>query len=857
MKRLICFICMFAILMQLVLLPTASAATFPGNSREKAVSDLVYDLNIISEADTDLSQKLTYDKLARIGYMVFMAGEADEKTDFSAKASELGIVPEGARGNVSLDEAVNVLIRAIGRRASNSINEEILFGSNIGIDIRKGVSVNDSSSITLGEACKLAENALYTKNILFNGIEFYESKQTVLEEVFGLKFVDGVIFPGKMADMEEDVVLIDGESYKTEKNYTNIVGLKVRAYADKDDNIVSVDDGYFKNEICMISANDIKELSHSSITYLNAKGNKVTKQFAAEITEVYNGKISEFSASDFDISNGFITLIKTPGSAAYNVALIQQHDILVAGGTGNGIVYDYNGMGMSVDLRKDDVEVTITMNGEPISESVIKKHDVLLVSYSKDKELLAIEVVRNSVSGTVVAMNEDIIEIGRRTYVKTAYFKQYAKKVNLGEEVELILDGAGLAVGFAQKESEAKKYGYFMGMYRKSFGKKAEMKLLTEEGEVLVFNLAEKVKLNGTPVKNQDDAIPAAFKTLVECSTEGVKSKRTVNDFVYQLIIYSLNSDGEINYIDTAIEEADKEKDEQLTLDAYINANKRFKAEPLQFVDSFGLSSDTKVFYVPASDNEFDASGNLDEDKRNEAEDEDYTIESPGFIGNDEDDAVVHAYCVSKGGVADAIVLYNQDIAAGAEFSDLNASMFLVTKVLRGKNADDEECYILKGYLKGTEVKYYILEEEFGKVMSETLVEPEAGDLLQVKVDSDNNVLSYAIRYSGSKNKCYTTAGNNVWSLYGGYGGYVYDQDENGIVTVSDLDTLADKRIAMKNKISQIYIYDFEEDTVTKGTVNSAVSYMDSEYNASRVFLRGRYGVIQEMYIFVNGEDAL
>ena len=41
---------------------------------------------------------------------------------------------------------------------------------------------------------------------------------------------------------------------------------------------------------------------------------------------------------------------------------------------------------------------------------------------------------------------------------------------------------------------------------------------------------------------------------------------------------------------------------------------------------------------------------------------------------------------------------------------------------------------------------------------------------------------------------------------------------------------------------------------MTAGSVNDVVSYADSEYNASRVFMRGSYGVIQEMIIFVNEE---
>ena len=786
--------------MQLLTIPHSGAAAAD-------VKDyvLLKDLNILAQSDGDVSKKLTYDELARISFMIFVAGNAAEKTDFYTEAASAGLIPADAQGNVSSDEAVKAILRAVGLKTTDAAVEEKLFGFDIRQEMLRGVTVADSTAITLGEACAITENALKASSITFDGTEFKTGKKTVLEERFGLTIVDGVLFTGEMNGLSDAILTIDGKVYGASKDFSDFAGYKVRAYADENDNVISVDASSFRNEIYVISANDIEEIGQNSISFLNANGKKIKKQIADDAAEVYNGRLCTLKITDFDISNGYITLIRHQSESEYSVALIKQYDILVAGGFANGIVYDYNGTGSSVKLNDSNVKVTMTMNGEPASEADIQKYDVLLLSYTKDREKLDIEIVRNTVSGTVTEMDDDVIKIGRRNYIKTAYFKQYAKEVMVGKEVELILDNAGLAVGFRQGVSTSEKYGYFMGLFPNEAGDKCRIKLLTEDGSVEVLDLCDRITLNGAYIKNvspDNTVLVNTFKTLVECTTDGVKSQRQVNDYVYQLIIYSTDSSGTIRYIDTAIEETDKERENQLTLDGYVNANKRFKSDPLQFADSFGLAADrTKVFYVPLTDNVFDEYGNLDTAQRELANNEDYTIETTGFLQNDEDDAVVHAYCVSKGGVADAVIIYNQDLVAGKEFTDLTAGLFILTEISTGLNDEDEVCYVLKGDLRGTPTTYYMEKEDFGQEIDGVFVEPEVGDILQVKADAQNNVLSYAIRYSGTKNINYSTTGNNIWSKFGNYAGFVYDQDENGIVTVSSLDTLENKRIAMKKSI--------------------------------------------------------
>ena len=169
--------------------------------------------------------------------------------------------------------------------------------------------------------------------------------------------------------------------------------------------------------------------------------------------------------NDLNPENGIITLIKTPGNAEYNVVFVNEYDVMVAGGVGGGIIYDYNSAGLNINTNDPSVETTLILDGEKPDINSIKKYDALMLSYTKDRKNLTIEIVRNTVSGKGLEISESYIKVGRKAYPVTAAFKKYSKKLTVGAETELILDKSGFAVGFRRAVSPNERYGYFMGMF--------------------------------------------------------------------------------------------------------------------------------------------------------------------------------------------------------------------------------------------------------------------------------------------------------------------------------------------------------------------------------------------------------
>lgn len=846
MKHWICRICILSVLLQMIAIPHICAA-------DKSYPFLT-DTGVISE-ESNMSDTLDKSEFARMLIFFSSGGNCNVKMDFMSAAKKAGYLQGNESDFVSVNDVAEAVMRVIGIALPDG---EDYFKAATGRGLFKGINILNTNKLTVGEIAEILYNALELKVFGLNG---ESTGMTALEAMFDAYTEDGVLYPADSYGGARGRILIGEKIYDCDNDYDEAIGKKVRAYVSKN-KVISIDDEYFKNQMYVISANDILEIDGYKISFVDSSGKTEECHLSKDVTEVYNGRICDFISEDFNISNGFVTLIRHGGGSEYDVAVIRQYDVMVAGNVGNGTIYDNNNHGLSVCVNDGKTDVDIVYDGDRIDASDIQKNDVLMVYYTKDREKLRIEVIRSSVSGQLTSKNTDTVTVGRRTYVKSAYFKTYADSFTLGDTVKLILDSSGLAIDFV-KISQENCYGYFMGITDIGKGFYRTVRILDSDGNIELFRLDDSLTVDGIKdVRSTSGTsrLEVSLKTLVQCDTSGVKTQRLVNDYVYQVIRYSTDKNGYIDYIDTASELPGENDTVELKLDAAVDSNKRFKSGSYQFVDSFGMSETAStVFYVPQSDNIFDEAGNLDSEQRMSASDEDYKIIKPGFIKNDSDDITAYAYNLSAGGLAEAVTVLNKNVGKDIEFSSDSAPLFMLCELTLGTDGYGEDCYLLKGSLEGNYTVYYLPKNKFGREEGKSgetqFVEPQPGDILQINADSDNRVASYSTRYSGRKNiNYYSYIGNNIWSQFSNFSAYVYDLDDYGMCTVSDLTTLEDKRFVMNKSVKKVYVYDLFDNTVRTGSLSELVSYKNSAYKASKIFARGEYGVINTIVIFVGEE---
>lgn len=182
---------------------------------------------------------------------------------------------------------------------------------------------------------------------------------------------------------------------------------------------------------------------------------------------------------------------------------------------------------------------SIFRNGtnKPLSITELGEGDVVLIAKSDDGQAVRIEKIINVITGTVNGKDDEDIIIDNNRY-SVAEKCMTDKNVNDGDTAEFYLDNSGNIVAITEV-STAMKYGYLINSsYKDAAGAELEVKIFDQKGIMQILKVAQKIKLNSESGKNQEDFINA-----LKSDTDVIQP---------QVIMFSLNTKGEIKTVDTA-----------------------------------------------------------------------------------------------------------------------------------------------------------------------------------------------------------------------------------------------------------------------------------------------------------------
>ena len=474
------------------------------------------------------------------------------------------------------DEAITMLVRLLGFETYAQYSGGYPTGYRTiakRLKLDSGVTTSGDIRLQCADVVNLLYNAINCKCADIESISSTDgaiwstsNDETVLYKYRKIYRVDGVIESvGKSSiypetDTEGDQVVIDGYKYESNKNLEALLGMNVESYirevSNGDDEVVLATAK--DNKVLEIESDSVDSVSDDlkSLSYWNLKDEKKTVSISPIASMIYNGRAQSVSKDMFLPKDGEIRLIDNGRDSGYNVVFINSYNIVVADDVSikNKNVtnkYTFDKDNSILDLYDaDNCIVKIYDGNTELELSDISTGDILRViqTTTNGENYTKIYRSRKIVEGTptTVYSDKNTVYIGDVEYKYTdGYIDAIKGKdtkalgIEVGKPYKFYLDDRG-KIAYVQDNKTGGYYGipYAVSKPATVIDDDVQIKMFTSDGEWQVYDLAEKIELNGKR-SNETDAIP-----VIQCAKDGN----------LDVISYDLNDDGEINKIDIAKE---------------------------------------------------------------------------------------------------------------------------------------------------------------------------------------------------------------------------------------------------------------------------------------------------------------
>ena len=572
--------------------------------------------------------------------------------------------------------------------------------------------------------------------------------KTVFSERLDIGTVKGIVtatretaFTGE-SRLGKGQVEIDGEIYMADGAETSkYLGYCVTAYYRKDTNEKEVLSLWAEdiNQTVVIKAEDVAKdrADFSFENFLALSGDRVVKYSVDGNADlIYNGKAyPNFTTDTLKPEAGNVTLLDNNGDGIYDLVFVNEHENFVVAAVSviEKAVYDKYGKNIYLDDTDARSYVRITTQyGEELALSDLKEWDVLAVTQSMPGgvRVVNIVVINDPVTGYVgeldeqngtITIDREQFKIARNLLEAISSGKAGISDIYIGDRGYFYLDSEEKIAAVKLEANRAWQYAYLINAnFKPGLGNELRMQVVTGEGVVTVFNGAKKIELDG-------ESSATGAEVLARLKTNG--------EVVPQVIKYKLNSEDEVNAVDTAYMHPTKESKEanlvrtcEKERRVYATGTKRFSSGltggAQAYKNDVMAGADTIVFLVPKDgESAFDQSLYFARDISYFVNDRYYTISAY------DTDAVDEAQ----------VIVVNPDVASGS--FNLTTTSF-VESISETIDADGEikKVIRLRGY-GGQQSKF----EEYKAGVFDGI---EAGDFIRYSLNTKNQIDEKSILFS-------------------------------------------------------------------------------------------------------------
>jgi len=777
-------------------------------------------------------------------------------------ALDMGIVSQGEmfypHRSITANEAYKMMVVSLGmthRANSRGGYPHGFFAVAKECDLASGIELSGSDSVSRNEFYVLMTNLLKTPIFETTGIVNGDAKMTdeytVMERYFDVYETEGVVFADEFTSLydcdahEENGFVQVGEttykcSFLPKLGYNATIYVK-RSSSSKDEIIYAT---YENNKVLKTQTADLTFVNSSRFECENEDGDIKSVSLINSPSYIYNGKadvkilssgltnfdaIVEFVDNDL---NGKYDVVKIWESKDFLVDYVNAEDEYISGKNSPGIEL----------ADSSDKKYFITIDGVRASLSDVKPGTIASCFVSRDGFLINIDVSTKKVSGKIEGYDNSrnsVIVNGIRYKYSKAFEDNFKAVASIGTSGTLLLSGRGIAEAFICESESSMDYGYLIDI-KKTTGLDGalKIKLCTSQSDITVFDVSEKVMLNGAGKKNSDDLV-SVF------APSGVANE--------QLIRYAVDKGGKISKIDTQDKTGflagDESDDDNLTLYKFpsnLTGNVTF-LKSTSIVFPFFEVSDSAVMFRICTNPE------LSEEQRYRA------YNAKNYLSNTAAGMkarLTKVYNVTRDNVAGALVVTGDTIGKPIDEYSTGGVIHSVTDALTDNGTRGLKVVIVKGQNYET---YYINDEEVLRAADSNAsfdnpcIEP--GDAVRISVGDSETLESITLDFDYSASKVLeSSTSHNAICRY--YFGEIYDKVGDKIMVVqkdvndSSLEITNDTMRYVWRVSGIIPIFDTEKNEIYHSTVDDIRTYLSSGGGCSKVLVRTSNGSVTYMVIY-------
>ena len=438
--------------------------------------------------------------------------------------------------------------------------------------------------------------------------------QTILSNNFDVYYTEGVLTSDGVVDIKSTTipsrneVMIDGIKYRNDKDYYDLLGQDVICFYKETDTI-SKTVVYMapsrRNDVLEIKAKDVQDFKNMTLRYYKDNNRSYKVNLKNDIDIIYNDMVAtKLDENMFSPDDGFVRLVDNDGDGKYDVVIIKSYESFVVNSLSEMndelVIKSREVIGLpavSVIIDGEDDTLIYNSNKELKDYTDIKINTVVSVaSVVSEGKVIAKEIILcdDTVYGDVVGYNagsdETEITIDDVTYNVASTLKPILEDIGIRNGASFYLDVFGNIVDVMEIDMSNVDLalGYIVNVDYDKHNKKVYLKVFTELGKFVIYDSAEKMKINGELYKDAVNIYDGLYSA-------GINEP--------QLIAYKISSNREVNYIDTAVRYdgvIDQDYYNRFCV-TYPKSSFYYQKEQLSFGGKVVMDTSTKIFVIPAN----------------------------------------------------------------------------------------------------------------------------------------------------------------------------------------------------------------------------------------------------------------